>query len=954
MNAQAVRISEFYKNTIKRLLLKEKLIFLKKCINLNILLPSNKVKGMDLDLLLIQQKRKLYLQIKEMEVNIKDNKRLFDKLNSQEKNHANVIILRKKNKYKRKISWLSCKQKKLSINNGNIPKFFPNSKAIKNKKDRKRYLQRKKHRLHTSENKDFNEIILNKSNLELNNYDKELLSYGNQFIPTPRWEAKVAQKERENLLKHIRSVEWQDYFKNKEISNDKQCDFILSNKLRIPNFSRPERSEISKDTKSYVQTVINKFKDLKHKVINMYKFRNNLNKNLQLSLRKLRKKTQNKEIVIGHSDKDRKTIIVNYKNYITLIKQALEKNYETLPYNEAEIKQQINMIKEEMTKILIKMWENKSIDNDLLYRTSGYKKAPSGNLRKCTGSTAKYFANENCGFIYPLWKTHKLSPEELRHCNITEIPIRVVQAAGNTYLCRYTAFLNHILDVISIRYCKFKVNEYCKDSKSYLEDLLNWKKSLQDKNCIISTVDVVNLYPSLSIDLVERALTEALITCSDYNPETINNIISLCKMGLNNNFIQFQDIYYKQKTGIITGDNNSVTIANIALHFIMIRVPQISETLLIKRFIDDIILIAQNDFIAEQIIENIKEEFQKYGLQITSKTMSTKDKNNMLPFLDVQHILIKEGNNNFFKTKNFIKKTAENSTFLNGKSYHPLNVFKGIITGESKRMRRLNETDEDYKDSLKILENKCLKSNFNPKLVTNQFKKIQQQLSNFDNNLNKKDKSDNLYWSSQFRNLLKFTKDEAKLVPQARTSFTEPRSLGQYLNTFSSIAKTTKAEKKIISKKCNKCALCGHYNKYNNMVDENEIIKTKENRKIKISSTLNCKNYGIYAARCLQCNEFYVGQTKNSFNTRWNTHRMNWKKFQRKFNLNDNSDESALFKHYFVNHRTVLENLALENAYNVIFIEEPNLRNLDYKESIWIKKLEAKINISRTIYSELI
>ena len=81
---------------------------------------------------------------------------------------------------------------------------------------------------------------------------------------------------------------------------------------------------------------------------------------------------------------------------------------------------------------------------------------------------------------------------------------------------------------------------------------------------------------------------------------------------------------------------------------------------------------------------------------------------------------------------------------------------------------------------------------------------------------------------------------------------------------------------------------------------------------------------------------------------------MNWKKFQRKFNLNDISDESALFKHYFVNHRTMLENLALENAYNVIFIEEPNLRNLDYKESLWIKKLEAKINISRTIYSELI
>ena len=33
------------------------------------------------------------------------------------------------------------------------------------------------------------------------------------------------------------------------------------------------------------------------------------------------------------------------------------------------------------------------------------------------------------------------------------------------------------------------------------------------------------------------------------------------------------------------------------------------------------------------------------------------------------------------------------------------------------------------------------------------------------------------------------------------------------------------------------------------MVDENEFIKTKENRKIKIRTILNGKNYGIYAAK---------------------------------------------------------------------------------------------------------
>ena len=69
--------------------------------------------------------------------------------------------------------------------------------------------------------------------------------------------------------------------------------------------------------------------------------------------------------------------------------------------------------------------------------------------------------------------------------------------------------------------------------------------------------------------------------------------------------------------------------------------------------------------------------------------------------------------------------------------------------------------------------------------------------------------------------------------------------------------------------------------------------------------------------------------------------------------INDKSEVSALFKHYYVNHKNNLENFGIEKTYNDIFIEEPNFRILDYKESFWIKKFEAKINISRTIYSEL-
>ena len=39
------------------------------------------------------------------------------------------------------------------------------------------------------------------------------------------------------------------------------------------------------------------------------------------------------------------------------------------------------------------------------------KRRKSGALKKVSGTSAKYFANNNCGYIYPLRKTHKITPD---------------------------------------------------------------------------------------------------------------------------------------------------------------------------------------------------------------------------------------------------------------------------------------------------------------------------------------------------------------------------------------------------------------------------------------------------------------------------------------------------------------------------------------------------------------
>ena len=54
----------------------------------------------------------------------------------------------------------------------------------------------------------------------------------------------------------------------------------------------------------------------------------------------------------------------------------------------------------------------------------------------------------------------------------------------------------------------------------------------------------------------------------------------------------------------------------------------------------------------------------------------------------------------------------------------------------------------------------------------------------------------------------------------------------------------------------------------------------------------------------------------------------------KKFRSNDKGDESALFKHFFLNHRTDSENIGIDNAYKIRFLEQPELNSLDHKESL--------------------
>ena len=111
MDQEVNNASFLQSQTFKRLLLTQKYIFLKKCITLDIVLPSNRKKDIDFDLLLIQQKRKLHNQFKGIETKTKNNNYHFNQLSNKQKSFLKKACFKQKLHYKRKVTWLFNKQK---------------------------------------------------------------------------------------------------------------------------------------------------------------------------------------------------------------------------------------------------------------------------------------------------------------------------------------------------------------------------------------------------------------------------------------------------------------------------------------------------------------------------------------------------------------------------------------------------------------------------------------------------------------------------------------------------------------------------------------------------------------------------------------------------------------------------------------------------------------------------
>jgi len=161
---------------------------------------------------------------------------------------------------------------------------------------------------------------------------------------------------------------------------------------------------------------------------------------------------------------------------------------------------------------------------------------------------------------------------------------------------------------------------------------------------------------------------------------------------------------YIQKNRIITADNHSVSLANIAVHYILQPIADVlNEAELFRRFIDDIIWISASEISNERIRQALTSAFENSGLELTFRQACTAEKTGEVEFLDGNHCVTIE-DDFVFVIKDFVKPTAEGRQFINGNSHHPQTTFKSIPFGEAIRLRRLNQRKDDYLSSINRLK----------------------------------------------------------------------------------------------------------------------------------------------------------------------------------------------------------------------------------------------------------
>ena len=172
--------------------------------------------------------------------------------------------------------------------------------------------------------------------------------------------------------------------------------------------------------------------------------------------------------------------------------------------------------------------------------------------------------------IYPVFKLHKLSSEQIREKLVP--PARFVNNTKNGPLYKLEKWLSPYLTDISRQYCK---DEFIKYTDEFLEciNAFNLEQAAipktQRQNCQLATLDVAALYPSIRTTVALDTLKVAFSKDYTTGIKSKEALINFSKLLFEISYVKYKDKCYQPLVGIPTCGCNSRQTADCLLHYLV-------------------------------------------------------------------------------------------------------------------------------------------------------------------------------------------------------------------------------------------------------------------------------------------------------------------------------------------------------------------------------------------------
>lgn len=249
-----------------------------------------------------------------------------------------------------------------------------------------------------------------------------------------------------------------------------------------------------------------------------------------------------------------------------------------------------------------------------------------------------------------------------------------------------------------------QVDDLLIDTQHLLLLLDNVKLSV-DKKYTLVTVDVEALYPSLSISDCKRHCIESYLKQENKALSlTKNQFKDIMSLSLDYNYVTYKNELFYQHRGIEMGNAASVSVANITVFNEINNIFQgVNEIIFMKRFLDDILMIVENEKITDMddwLKNLLKHRYLKFTYEHDCHSIN---------FLDVTISL--DDHNNLCTT--VFSKPMSRHLYLHANSNHPIHLKNSLFYSQGLRIIRICSNVDNCKHNLLCLYDKFKERGYN-------------------------------------------------------------------------------------------------------------------------------------------------------------------------------------------------------------------------------------------------